>query len=47
MANPQSTAIQFAMCYGLMPLISLGLGRAFGLSPEIIAGEMSSEAMDH
>lgn len=36
--NPVPTFMQFALCYGMMPLLALGLGKAFALDPVLIAG---------
>ena len=36
--QPTSTIMQFVMCYGMMPLLALGLGQAFGLDKALIAG---------
>lgn len=36
--NPASVIIQVLECYVMMPLLALGLGYAFKLSPELIAG---------
>jgi BASS family bile acid:Na+ symporter len=37
-ARPNATLMQFALCYGMMPVLALALGRAFSLSPALIAG---------
>lgn len=37
-ANPVPTVMQFALCYGMMPVLALVLGKAFGMSPSIMAG---------
>lgn len=37
-ANPVPTFMQFALCYGMMPFLALGLGKAMNLSSSIIAG---------
>ncbi|GAX19626.1 bile acid:Na+ symporter, BASS family [Fistulifera solaris] len=37
-ANPVPTILQFALCYGMMPGLALVLGKAFGMSPAIMAG---------
>jgi bile acid:Na+ symporter, BASS family len=37
-ARPNATLMQFALCYGMMPFLALGLGRAFRLSPPLLAG---------
>jgi len=36
--EPKSTAIQFALCYAMMPALALVLGKAAGLSPALMAG---------
>mmetsp|Transcript_20621 Transcript_20621/g.26582 ORF Transcript_20621/g.26582 Transcript_20621/m.26582 type:complete len:416 (-) Transcript_20621:84-1331(-) len=36
--RPNATLMQFALCYGMMPLLSLGLGRLFGLDQALIGG---------
>ena len=36
--QPVPTIVQFALCYGMMPMLALGLGKAFALSPPLIAG---------
>lgn len=37
-ARPNATLMQFALCYGMMPLLAYGLGSAFGLDKALIAG---------
>jgi BASS family bile acid:Na+ symporter len=37
-ANPVPTFMQFALCYGMMPVLALTLGQVFGLPKSIIAG---------
>jgi len=37
-SEPASVFMQFALCYGMMPLLALGLGRAFGLDAGLLAG---------
>jgi BASS family bile acid:Na+ symporter len=37
-ARPNATLMQFALCYGMMPMLALGLGKAFALEPALIAG---------
>lgn len=37
-ATPKTTIMQFALCYGMMPGLALGLGKAFGLNNALIAG---------
>ena len=37
-ATPKPTLMQFALCYGMMPGLALGLGQAFGLNKALIAG---------
>jgi BASS family bile acid:Na+ symporter len=36
--QPVPSLMQFSMCYGMMPFLALGLGQAFGLSKELVAG---------
>jgi len=38
LSKPASVAMQFALCYVMMPLLALGLGKAFGMEPAILAG---------
>lgn len=37
-SRPGSVFVNFALCYGFMPALALGLGKAFGLEPAIVAG---------
>ncbi|GKY96862.1 hypothetical protein MPSEU_000645300 [Mayamaea pseudoterrestris] len=37
-ATPKPTIMQFLLCYGMMPGLALGLGKAFGLNKALIAG---------
>jgi len=37
-SEPSSVIMQFALCYGMMPVLALGLGRAFGLDAGLMAG---------
>jgi bile acid:Na+ symporter, BASS family len=37
-SRPNATLMQFALCYGMMPILALGLSQAFGLSPALTAG---------
>lgn len=36
--RPNATVMQFALCYGMMPFLSLALGNLFGLDKALIAG---------
>lgn len=36
--RPGATVMQFALCYGMMPFLALGLGRAFKLDQALVAG---------
>jgi BASS family bile acid:Na+ symporter len=36
--EPVSVAMQFALCYGMMPFLALFLGKSFGLDPALMAG---------
>ena len=36
--QPVPTVVQFLLCYGMMPLLALGLGKVMNLSPPLIAG---------
>lgn len=36
--KPVPTIMQFALCYGMMPVLALFLGKAFGLDKALIAG---------
>merc|ERR1719296_498947 len=37
-AEPTSVLMQFSLCYGMMPALALGLGKAFGLDAGLLAG---------
>jgi len=37
-SRPNSVFIQFALCYAMMPVLALGLGKAFGMDPALLAG---------
>lgn len=37
-SRPNATIMQFALCYGMMPLLALGLGTVFGLDKALLAG---------
>lgn len=37
-AEPASVFMQFTLCYAMMPLLALGLGRMFGLDAALLAG---------
>ena len=37
-SRPSATVMQFALCYGMMPILALSLGQVLGLSPAMIAG---------
>ena len=37
-SRPNAVLMQFSLCYAMMPLLALGLGKAFALDPAIIAG---------
>jgi len=37
-AQPVPVGLGFLFCYGMMPLLALGLGKGFSLSPELLAG---------
>jgi len=37
-SKPASVIMQFSLCYIMMPLLALGLGRAFNLPPSLLAG---------
>lgn len=37
-AQPVPTVVQFALCYGMMPVLALGLGKLMGLSAPLVAG---------
>lgn len=36
--EPKSVGVQFTLCYAMMPLLALGLGKAFKLDPALMAG---------
>mmetsp|Transcript_13822 Transcript_13822/g.19806 ORF Transcript_13822/g.19806 Transcript_13822/m.19806 type:complete len:429 (+) Transcript_13822:158-1444(+) len=36
--RPNAVSIQFSLCYGVMPLLAVALGRGFGLDPALLAG---------
>lgn len=36
--EPKSVGVQFALCYAMMPILALGLGKAFKLDPALLAG---------
>ena len=36
--EPKSVAMQFSLCYLMMPMLALGLGKAFGLESALLAG---------
>jgi len=36
--RPNAVLMQFGLCYGMMPVLSLLLGKAFGLDPALIGG---------
>mmetsp|Transcript_36453 Transcript_36453/g.43920 ORF Transcript_36453/g.43920 Transcript_36453/m.43920 type:complete len:398 (+) Transcript_36453:390-1583(+) len=36
--KPGSVAMQFSLCYAMMPFLALGLGKAFGLDNAMLAG---------
>lgn len=38
MKEPVSVGMQFTLCYAMMPALALGLGKAFGLDPAMMAG---------
>jgi len=38
LAKPGSVAMQFSLCYVMMPVLALTLGKAFGMEPAILAG---------
>jgi BASS family bile acid:Na+ symporter len=38
MKEPASVAMQFTLCYAMMPLLALGLGKLFGLDSAMLAG---------
>jgi len=37
-SRPNAVFMQFTLCYVMMPVLALGLGSAFGLSPALLAG---------
>mmetsp|Transcript_11371 Transcript_11371/g.33916 ORF Transcript_11371/g.33916 Transcript_11371/m.33916 type:complete len:421 (+) Transcript_11371:143-1405(+) len=37
-SRPNAVLLNFALCYGMMPVLGLTLGKLFGLSPELCAG---------
>jgi len=37
-SKPLPVLMQFVLCYAMMPVLALGLGRAFNLGPELMAG---------
>lgn len=37
-ARPNAVLMQFSLCYAMMPVLSLVLGKVFGLDPSLIAG---------
>ncbi len=37
-SEPSSILMQFSLCYGMMPILALVLGRAFGLDAGLLAG---------
>lgn len=37
-SEPSSVLMQFSLCYGMMPILALGLGRMFGLDAGLMAG---------
>ena len=36
--EPVSVFMQFALCYGMMPLLAMALGQAFGIDKALLAG---------
>merc|ERR1711935_681381 len=38
MSKPESVAMQFSLCYVMMPALALGLGKFFKLDPALLAG---------
>ena len=36
--EPTSVFVQFSLCYAMMPLLALALGKSFGLNPALLAG---------
>eukprot|EP00970_Alexandrium_tamarense_P010262 scaffold2060_cov161-Alexandrium_tamarense.AAC.7 len=37
-SEPSSVLMQFSLCYGMMPLLAMGLGKMFGLDAGLMAG---------
>jgi len=37
-SEPTSVLMQFSLCYGMMPVLALGLAKAFGVNPALLAG---------
>lgn len=37
-SRPNATIMQFALCYGMMPVLAIALGKAFQLDSALIAG---------
>jgi len=37
-ARPNSVFVQFSLCYGMMPLLAISLGKIFNLEPALLAG---------
>jgi BASS family bile acid:Na+ symporter len=37
-SRPNAVLMQFSLCYAMMPILALALGKAFGLEPAIVAG---------
>lgn len=37
-SEPSSVLMQFSLCYGMMPLLAMALGKAFGLDAGLMAG---------
>lgn len=37
-SRPNSVIMQFSLCYAMMPILALGLGKAFALDPALLAG---------
>ena len=36
--RPNAVLLNFALCYGMMPVLGLGLGKLWGLDPAMVAG---------
>lgn len=36
--EPAAVGMQFSLCYIMMPLLALGLGRGFNMNPALLAG---------